>query len=73
MTPKHVWVLLGINRLIVKLKRRIRAKLDSYSGGIRTNVSVVDARPASHAEHGYPRDAEPGCAVGGLSRLISLA
>jgi len=30
----------------------VRAKLDSYNGETRTNVSVVDARPVSHAEHG---------------------
>lgn len=34
------------------LQLTIRAKLDSYQGEMRTNVSCVDARPVSLREHG---------------------
>jgi len=30
----------------------VRAKLDSYNGEARANVTVVDARPVSYGEHG---------------------
>jgi len=30
----------------------VRAKLDTYNGEARTNVTVVDARPVSYGEHG---------------------
>jgi replication factor A1 len=30
----------------------VRAKLDSYNGEARANVTVVDSRPVSYAEHG---------------------
>jgi replication factor A1 len=30
----------------------VRAKLDHYNGETRTNVTVVDARPVSYADHG---------------------
>jgi len=30
----------------------IRAKMDNYNGEPRTNVTVIDAKPVSHAEHG---------------------
>jgi len=30
----------------------VRAKMDSYNGEARVNVSIIDARPVSHGEHG---------------------
>jgi len=30
----------------------VRAKMDTYNGEPRTNVTIVDARPVSHSEHG---------------------
>jgi len=30
----------------------VRAKMDNYNGEPRSNVTVIDARPVSHAEHG---------------------
>lgn len=30
----------------------LRAKLETYNGEARSNVSVIDARPVSHSEHG---------------------
>merc|ERR1719253_322399 len=30
----------------------VRAKIDSYNGEARTNVSIIDARPVNQGEHG---------------------
>jgi len=30
----------------------VRANLQTYNGEPRTNMSVIDARPVSHGEHG---------------------
>jgi len=30
----------------------VRAKLDTYNGEVRPNISIIDARPVSHSEHG---------------------
>merc|ERR1712083_580939 len=34
------------------LQVTLRAKLDSYNGEVKSNVTCIDARPVSRAEHG---------------------